>query len=95
MEEGYICKPNSTRWPSIPSDTRANAKDPATIDTIIQVEIVEAITGTYGGNSEGDVHSWYGLLKVHDGPNCVFVMGESIGAAIVLQALETMSFCIK
>jgi hypothetical protein len=48
---------------------------------------------TYGIKEVGDVRAWYGRLEDHDRPNCVFGMGESMGAAIVLQAVRTTPFC--
>lgn len=48
---------------------------------------------TYGIKEAGDVRAWYDWLERHDRPNCVFGMGESMGAAIVLQAIRTTPFC--
>jgi pimeloyl-ACP methyl ester carboxylesterase len=48
---------------------------------------------TYGLKETGDVHDWYQWLVAQKDPACVFGMGESIGAAIVLQAVETTPFC--
>jgi hypothetical protein len=48
---------------------------------------------TYGVLEAGDVRTWYGWLEDHDRPNCVYGMGESMGAAILLQALKTTPFC--
>lgn len=48
---------------------------------------------TYGIEEAGDVRAWYDWVEVHDRPECVFGMGESMGAAIVLQALRTTPFC--
>lgn len=48
---------------------------------------------TYGIKETGDVRAWYDWLEGHDRPNCVFGMGESMGAAIVLQAIRTTPFC--
>jgi hypothetical protein len=48
---------------------------------------------TYGIKEASDVRAWYGWLKGRDRPNCVFGIGESMGAAIVLQAVRTTPFC--
>jgi pimeloyl-ACP methyl ester carboxylesterase len=40
-----------------------------------------------------DVHQWFNWLERHEHPQCVFGMGESMGAAIVLQAVRTTPFC--
>jgi len=48
---------------------------------------------TYGIKEAGDIRAWYDWLESHDRPNCVYGMGESMGAAIVLQALRTTPFC--
>ena len=48
---------------------------------------------TYGVMEAGDVRAWYDWVRVRDRPNCVFGIGESMGAAIVLQALKTTPFC--
>lgn len=48
---------------------------------------------TYGIKETGDVHAWYRWLEDHDRPQCVFGMGESMGAAIVLQAVQAVPFC--
>ena len=48
---------------------------------------------TYGFKEASDVRAWYDWLDDYDRPSCVFGMGESMGAAIVLQALETAPFC--
>jgi uncharacterized protein len=48
---------------------------------------------TYGAKEANDVRLWYQWLTLHAGPNCVFGMGESMGAVIVLQAVKTAPFC--
>jgi uncharacterized protein len=48
---------------------------------------------TYGVREARDARSWFDWLNDRQHPKCVFGMGESIGAAIVLQALKTMPFC--
>lgn len=48
---------------------------------------------TYGIKEAGDVRAWYKWLEARDRPQCVYGMGESMGAAILLQALKTTPFC--
>lgn len=48
---------------------------------------------TYGVKEAADVRAWYDWLQAHDRPRCVFGMGESMGAAVLLQALRTTPFC--
>ena len=48
---------------------------------------------TYGLMESDDVHRWFDWLAVQQHPKCVFGMGESMGAAIVLQAVKTTQFC--
>ena len=43
---------------------------------------------TYGIKEADDVRSWFDWLVNNDHPRCVFGMGESMGAAILLQALR-------
>jgi len=43
---------------------------------------------TYGIKEVDDVHRWFGWLKTTDHPQCIFGLGESMGAAILLQALR-------
>lgn len=43
---------------------------------------------TYGIMESDDVHRWFNWLKSEQRPKCVFGVGESMGAAIVLQAVE-------
>lgn len=44
---------------------------------------------TYGLLEAEDVHRWVGWLEQQEKPKCVFGLGESMGAAILLQALRT------
>jgi dipeptidyl aminopeptidase/acylaminoacyl peptidase len=49
---------------------------------------------TYGIKESNDVHRWFDWLVTEQRPKCVFGMGESMGAAILLQSVETESrFC--
>jgi dipeptidyl aminopeptidase/acylaminoacyl peptidase len=49
---------------------------------------------TYGLKESDDVHRWFEWLVIQQRPKCVFGMGESMGAAILLQSVETESrFC--
>jgi hypothetical protein len=48
---------------------------------------------TYGILEADDVSRWYGWLMARDRPTCIFGMGESMGAAILLQAVKTTPFC--
>jgi uncharacterized protein len=48
---------------------------------------------TYGLKERDDVHGWFDWLVMQQHPNCVFGMGESMGAAIILQAVKTTPFC--
>ncbi|MGB9233651.1 MAG: alpha/beta fold hydrolase [Terriglobales bacterium] len=48
---------------------------------------------TYGVKESDDVHRWFDWLAMQQRLKCVFGMGESMGAAIVLQALKTTAFC--
>ena len=43
---------------------------------------------TYGLYEAGDVHGWVDWLLANNKPACVFALGESMGAAIVLQSLR-------
>jgi dipeptidyl aminopeptidase/acylaminoacyl peptidase len=43
---------------------------------------------TYGLEESDDVHRWFDWLVMQQHPKCVFGMGESMGAAILLQAVE-------
>jgi len=48
---------------------------------------------TYGLKESEDVHRWFDWLVSQQHPKCIFGMGESMGAAIVLQAVKTTPFC--
>ena len=49
---------------------------------------------TYGLLERGDIHQWVEYLISSVGPHCVYGMAESMGAAQLLQALETeRRFC--
>ena len=48
---------------------------------------------TYGIKEAGDVELWYQWLENYARPQCIFGMGESMGAAIVLQTVRTTPFC--
>jgi uncharacterized protein len=43
---------------------------------------------TYGLKESDDVHRWFDWLVMQQHPECVFGMGESTGAAILLQSIE-------
>jgi uncharacterized protein len=48
---------------------------------------------TYGLKESGDVQRWFNWLVMQQHTKCIFAMGESMGAAIVLQAARTTPFC--
>jgi pimeloyl-ACP methyl ester carboxylesterase len=48
---------------------------------------------SYGVREKDDVRHWFEWINLREKPNCVFGMGESMGAAIVLQATTTTPFC--
>jgi uncharacterized protein len=49
---------------------------------------------TYGVKESDDVHGWFDWLVMQQHPKCVFGMGESMGAAILLQSVEKENrFC--
>ncbi len=49
---------------------------------------------TYGVEETDDVHRWFEWLVTQRHPRCIFGMGESMGAAIVLQSVkEETRFC--
>jgi pimeloyl-ACP methyl ester carboxylesterase len=48
---------------------------------------------TYGIKENGDLRSWFSWLMAQHRAECVYGMGESMGAAIILQAIETTPFC--
>lgn len=48
---------------------------------------------TYGIAEADDVNHWFNWLKGHQTPDCIFGMGESMGAAILLQSVKQTPFC--
>lgn len=49
---------------------------------------------TYGVKETDDVHRWFEWLATQQHPRCIFGMGESMGAAILLQSVkEEPRFC--
>jgi uncharacterized protein len=49
---------------------------------------------TYGIKETDDVHRWFDWLTAQKHPRCIFGMGESMGAAILLQSVrEETRFC--
>jgi len=48
---------------------------------------------TYGIREAGDVRRWVDWLNRNEKPRCVFGMGESMGAAILLQATKDVPLC--
>jgi alpha-beta hydrolase superfamily lysophospholipase len=42
---------------------------------------------TFGIKEAGDIHEWVSWLYANDAPRCVYGFGQSMGAAILLQAL--------
>ena len=44
---------------------------------------------TYGLLERNDIHQWLEFLQLETHPRCVFGLGESMGAAQVLQSLDT------
>ena len=42
---------------------------------------------TYGLLERNDIHQWFGFLAAQDHPYCIFGLGESMGAAELLQSL--------
>jgi uncharacterized protein len=49
---------------------------------------------TYGVKETDDVHRWFNWLAAQQHPQCIFGMGESMGAAILLQSVRVETrFC--
>jgi len=49
---------------------------------------------TYGVKETDDVHRWFEWLAAQEHPRCIFGMGESMGAAILLQSVRVETrFC--
>ena len=44
---------------------------------------------TYGLLERNDIHQWIDFLDAQDHPRCIFALGESMGAAQLLQSLDT------
>ena len=44
---------------------------------------------TYGLIERNDIHQWFDFLEAQDHPRCIFALGESMGAAQLLQSLDT------
>ena len=48
---------------------------------------------TYGLLERDDIHQWADMLESQVRPKCIYGMGESMGAAELLQSLERTPFC--
>jgi len=49
---------------------------------------------TYGIKESGDIHDWVSWLYANDPPHCLYGLGESYGAALLLQSLAVEDrFC--
>jgi uncharacterized protein len=48
---------------------------------------------TYGLLERNDIHQWFDFLQAQDHPRCIFGFAESMGAAQLLQSLDTTPFC--
>jgi dipeptidyl aminopeptidase/acylaminoacyl peptidase len=49
---------------------------------------------TFGLLETGDIHRWLDWLEKNDHPDCIFGLGESMGAALLLQSLQAETrFC--
>jgi len=44
---------------------------------------------TYGLLERNDIHQWLDFLEARNHPRCIFALGESMGAAQLLQSLDT------
>ena len=44
---------------------------------------------TYGLLERNDIHAWIDFLQTQEHPRCIFALGESMGAAQLLQSLDT------
>jgi alpha-beta hydrolase superfamily lysophospholipase len=49
----------------------------------------EGPLATFGLLERNDIHQWFDFLNTEDHPYCVFALGESMGAAQLLQSLDT------
>lgn len=48
---------------------------------------------TYGLLERDDIHQWLTWLTQHEHPHCIFGLGESMGAAELLQSVPDTRFC--
>ncbi len=48
---------------------------------------------TYGIKESSDTRLWFAWLIGNEHPQCVFGVGESMGAATLLQSIKTVPFC--
>jgi pimeloyl-ACP methyl ester carboxylesterase len=54
----------------------------------------EGPLATYGLFERNDIHQWLDFLQTQDRPRCIFALAESMGAAQLLQSLDTHpNFC--
>ena len=54
----------------------------------------EGPLATFGLLERSDIHQWVDFLQTQAHPRCIFALGESMGAAQLLQSLDTRShFC--
>lgn len=52
------------------------------------------LLATYGLLERNDIRQWLEFLRTHDGPSCIFGFGESMGAAELLQSVNSgANFC--
>jgi pimeloyl-ACP methyl ester carboxylesterase len=52
------------------------------------------VLATYGLLERNDIHEWFDFLQAKDHAGCIYGFGESMGAAQLLQSLETgIHFC--
>ena len=70
----------SNRFAGFVSDSRAHAESGSGFPT-------------YGLRESDGTHGWFDWWVMPHHPNCVFGMGESIGAAIILRTVKTPPFC--
>lgn len=56
--------------------------------------ISDGALATYGLLERHDIHQWFDFIQAQDHPRCIFALGESMGAAQLLQSLDTHpNFC--
>src|SRR5262249_19118866 len=48
----------------------------------------DGVLATYGLKEANDVHLWADWLERRDAPDCLFGLGQSMGAGILLQSLK-------